>query len=94
MPVVYETSAIPDMSWLTDMGATLEPINSRHDAALMLTGLQILETPADLSFNVFYMATAYSEARIRAFTDAFCALADRMIGINNPETVTLRELLG
>ena len=94
MPVVYETSAITDMSWLTDMGATLDPINARHEAALMLTELQILETPTELTFNVFYMATAYSQGRIRAFTDAFCAVADRMIDIKNPETVTLRELLG
>lgn len=94
MPGVYETSAITDISWLDDMGATLEPIDSKHDAALMLTELQILETPTEVTFNVFYMATAYSEGRIRAFTDAFCALADRMIGIQNPEAVTLRELLG
>lgn len=93
IPVVYKTSDITDASWLKDMGATMEPIHISHDAALMLTMLQILETPTDLTLYVFYMANAYSEARIREFTDAFCDISDRIIGTMDPGTVTLRELL-
>lgn len=37
---------------------------------------------------------AYSEERIREFTDTFCALADRMPDAKNPEAITIRELLG
>lgn len=92
--VVYETAAINDTSALDMIGAKLEPLDAHNEAALRRNMLQVFETKEDITCLFSYMATIYSDACIDAFADAFATYANELIGVTDPKSVLIKDLLG
>ncbi|MCR5582121.1 MAG: AMP-binding protein [Eggerthellaceae bacterium] len=91
--LVYETSAIMDMSFLERMGAGLEPLDARNEAALRSTMLQVFERPDSITFLLSYMKNAFSNERIAAFGDEITLYADYLIDVGDPSSVKVADLL-
>ncbi|MDO4537602.1 MAG: condensation domain-containing protein, partial [Coriobacteriales bacterium] len=91
--LVYETSAIMDMSFLTRMGAAMEPLNARNEAALRSTMLQVFERPDSITILLSYMKNGFSTERIAAFGDEITLYADYLVDVTDPSSVKVADLL-
>ncbi len=91
--LVYETSAIMDMSFLERMGASMEPLSARNEAALRSTMLQVFERPDSITFLLSYMKNAFSNERIAAFGDEITLYADYLVDVEDPTKIKVADLL-
>lgn len=91
--VAFETSAITDMSTLSQIGATMEPLDLGNNAALRRNFLQIFETQDSIAVKLSYMKTIYSDERIAEFANAFTEVTNKLLEITDPASVTLEDLL-
>ena len=91
--LVYETSSIMDMSFLDRMGAGLEPLDARNEAALRSTMLQVFERSDSITFLLSYMKNAFSNERIAAFGDEITLYTDYLIDVKDPASVKVADLL-
>ena len=93
MTVVYETSQITDMSALEEVGATMEALSAHNEAALRRNMLQVFDANDAIMVLFSYMANIYSKERIDQFCDTFAELANRLLVVEDPASVSVKELL-
>ena len=91
--VVYETAAINDTSALDMIGAKMEPLDAHNEAALRRNMLQVFETKENITVLLSYMATIYSDEAIDAFAEAFTTYANQLIGVADPKSILIKDLL-
>ena len=91
--VIYETSAINDTSGLEMIGAQMEQANSNNEAAIRRNSLQVFETPESIIVMLYYMSTIYTEERINEFAQLFSGYVDKLIGVEDPASVRIADLL-
>ncbi|MDO4538928.1 MAG: hypothetical protein Q4B54_12260, partial [Coriobacteriales bacterium] len=91
--LVYETSAIMDLSFLERMGASMEPLNARNEAALRSTMVQVFERPDSINILLSYRKNAFTNERIAAFGDEITLYADLLVDVKDPTSVKVADLL-
>ncbi len=89
----FENAAITDMSALQMMGAQMEQVTVHNDAALRRNFLQVFETADAITVMLSYMGTIYSDERINEFSQALTSVANKMIEVTDPASVTIAEVL-
>ena len=91
--VVYETTAITSTDALDMIGAKMEPLDAHNEAALRRNMLQVFETATDITVLLSYMATIYSDACIDEFSSVFAGYANSLIGVKDPSSILIKDLL-
>ena len=91
--VIYETTSINDTSALQMIGVQMERTNSYNEAAFRRNALQVLETEDDISVELHYITTIYSEERIGEFARIFAHYVNALLGVTDPAQVKIAELL-
>lgn len=91
--VDYVRSSDREYPSLSKMGARLIALDSHNKTALHRTMLRITEMSESVEIRLSYMETAYSEERIKEFSDLLTKYINQLIEIKNPEDIRIEDIL-